>query len=73
MEQHGTDTETGRWQAEGGHPPPDHSRAWWVHEIARAGTEQLDDLWHQLVEQYGEEHASRLWQEALSSSDASQT
>lgn len=65
--------ETGRWQDEGGHLPPERDRAWWLREIAQAQPAQLDDLWQQAVEQHGEDGASRLWQEALSSSDASQT
>ncbi len=61
------------WADEGGHLPPLHSRAWFLREVANAGPAQLDDLWHIAVQQLGEDEASRVWQEALSASDASET
>lgn len=61
------------WEDEGGHPPPEHSRAWFLREVAYAGQAQRADLWQVAVEQLGEEEASRVWQEALSASDASET
>jgi hypothetical protein len=40
---------------------------------AEAGTGELAALWSELVATYGEEAASRLWQEGLASSDVGQT
>ena len=65
--------ETDRWLDEGGHEPTLHSHAWFVVEIARASRAELADLWEIAVDQLGRDEASRLWQEALSSSDASET
>jgi hypothetical protein len=61
------------WADEGGQLPPRRSRAWFLREVANAGPAQLDDLWRTAVEQLGEDDASRVWQEALSASDASET
>lgn len=62
-----------RWVDEGGHLPPEHSPAWFLREIAVADAERLEDLWAVAIEQLGDDAASRLWQEAFSGSDASET
>jgi hypothetical protein len=61
-----------RWLGEGGH---DYhvARARLVAEVAQADEAQRGDLWQVAVTEYGESEASRIWQEALSSSDASDT
>jgi hypothetical protein len=61
-----------RWIGEGGH---DYhvARARLVAEVARADEAQRADLWGIAVTEYGESEASRIWQEALSSGDASDT
>ena len=53
------------WEDEGGHLP--------LREVAGAAPPRLDELWSIAVEQLGEDEASRVWQEALSASDASET
>ena len=67
-----SDADTARWVDEGG-PPPEHSRDWFVAEIARADRAELAALWDIAVDKLGQDVASRLWQEALSASDASET
>ncbi len=61
-----------RWLGEGGH---DYhlARARLVAEVGRAAEAQRADLWELAVTEYGESEASRIWQEALSSGDASDT
>jgi hypothetical protein len=61
-----------RWLGEGGH---DYhvARTRLVAEVAQADEAQRADLWQIAVSEYGESEASRIWQEALSSSDASDT
>ena len=44
-----------------------------VATVAQHGPQALLRLWEDLVHTYGIEATSRLWQEALSSGDASQT
>jgi hypothetical protein len=61
------------WADEGGHLPPLHSHAWFLREVARARQAERADLWRIAVEELGDEEASRVWQEALSASDASET
>jgi hypothetical protein len=61
-----------RWLGEGGHDA--HvARARLVAEVAQADESQRADLWGVAVTEYGESEASRIWQEALSSGDASDT
>jgi hypothetical protein len=61
-----------RWLDEGGH---DYhvARARIVAEVAQADEAQRAELWGIAVTEYGESEASRIWQEALSSGDASDT
>ena len=69
-------TDTGdeqRWLGEGGHAPPHVRRAEILHELEHAGDAQRADLWEIAVREFGEDEASRIWQEGLSSSDASDT
>lgn len=44
-----------------------------VTETSARGPEALRALWDELVATHGEEAASRVWQEALASSDVGQT
>ena len=67
-----SEADTARWVDEGGQPP-EHSRAWFVAEIAQVDRAELSALWALAVDKLGHDEASRLWQEALSSSDASET
>lgn len=61
-----------RWLGEGGHDL--HvARARLVEEVVRADEAQRANLWELAVTEYGESEASRIWQEALSASDASDT
>ncbi len=61
-----------RCLGEGGHDR--HvARARLVAEVAQADEAQRADLWGIAVTEYGESEASRIWQEALSSGDASDT
>lgn len=62
----------GRWLNEGGHDLADHARADLVARIAAADRSQLAALWAEAVAEWGD-GASRLWQEALSAYDASET
>jgi hypothetical protein len=62
-----------RWSGEGGHDPAHVARATLVEQVRAAGDAQLGDLWDEAVREYGEDEASRIWQEALASSDASET
>jgi hypothetical protein len=62
-----------RWLDEGGNEPAHVARAMLVAEVADAGEAQRADLWETAVAEYGDEVASRIWQEALSSGDASDT
>jgi hypothetical protein len=61
-----------RWLGEGGN---DYrvARARLIGEVAQAAEAQRADLWEIAVTEYGESEASRIWQEALSSGDASDT
>jgi hypothetical protein len=67
-----SEDDTARWTGEGGQPPV-HSYAWFLAEVARADRDELRELWPLAVATLGEADASRLWQEALSASDASET
>lgn len=67
-----SETDTARWDGEGGQPPV-HSYAWFLAEVARADRDELRELWPLAVARLGHDEASRLWQEALSASDASET
>ena len=60
------------WLSEGGHGLPEDARADLVARIAVADRAELADLWRKAVAEWGDE-ASRLWQEGLSASDASDT
>lgn len=62
-----------RWLAEGGHEPAHIARARLIALVRDAGDAQRGDLWNQAVLEYGDDEASRIWQEALASSDASET
>ena len=62
----------GRWLNEGGHGLSDHDRADLLARIAAADQSQLAALWSEAVARWGD-GASRLWQEALSAYDASDT
>ena len=62
----------GRWPNEDGHGVPDHARADLVTRIAAADRSELAVLWAEAVAEWGD-GASRLWQEALSAYDASET
>ena len=62
-----------RWIAEGGHEPLHVRRARLLDELASAGEAQRADLWETAAREFGEHEASRIWQEGLSSSDASET
>lgn len=67
-----SENDTARWTGEGGQPP-EHSYAWFLTEVARADRDELRELWPLAVAKLGHDEASRLWQEALSASDASET
>ena len=67
-----SEADTERWIDEGGQPP-EHSYAWFLAEVARADRAELRELWALAVDKLGHDEASRLWQEALSASDASET
>ncbi len=67
-----SESDTERWVGEGGQPPA-HSYAWFLAEVARADRAELRELWPLAVAKLGHDDASRLWQEALSASDASET
>jgi hypothetical protein len=67
-----SETDTARWRDDGGQPA-EHSYAWFLAEVAHADQAELRELWQLAVAKLGREEASRLWQEALSSSDASET
>lgn len=62
-----------RWDGEGGHAAPHIARSRLIDELARAGDAQRAELWDTAVREFGEDGASRIWQEGLSSSDASDT
>lgn len=62
-----------RWDGEGGHAPPHIRRSRLIDELARASDTQRAELWDAAVREFGEDGASRIWQEGLSSSDASGT
>jgi hypothetical protein len=62
-----------RWLAEGGHEPAHIARARLVELVRTAGEAQRRDLWNDAVREYGDDEASRIWQDALASSDASET
>ena len=62
-----------RWSAEGGHEPAHVARARLIEQVRTAEEAQRRDLWDEAVREYGDDEASRIWQEALSSSDASDT
>jgi hypothetical protein len=62
----------GRWLNEGGHDLSDHARADLLARIAAADRSELAALWSEAVAEWGD-GASRLWQEALSAYDASET
>ena len=49
------------------------THAWFREQIAHADRVELAALWEVAVQRLGHDEASRLWQEALSSSDASET
>jgi hypothetical protein len=66
------DDDAERWLGEGGHDVQ-VARARLVAEVAQADEPQRADLWRVAVTGYGESEASRIWQEALSSGDASDT
>jgi hypothetical protein len=66
------DEGTARWDDEGGRSP-EHSYDWFLTEVARADRDELRELWPLAVARLGPDEASRLWQEALSASDASDT
>ena len=61
-----------RWLNEGGQGLSDHARADLLDRIAAADPSQLAALWSEAVARWGD-GASRLWQEALSAYDASDT
>ena len=61
-----------RWLNEGGHDVSHYSRTSLVSRIATAEQSELAVLWARVVREWGDD-ASRLWQEALSASDASET
>ncbi len=44
-----------------------------IAAVAGGGADDLRALWDELVSTYGEEAASRLWQEGLAASDIGQT
>jgi hypothetical protein len=67
-----SDGAIGRWLDEGGHELSDRSRADLLARIAAADRSELAVLWSRAVAEWGDD-ASRLWQEALSASDASDT
>lgn len=67
-----SENDTARWNDDGGQPP-EHSYAWFLAEVARADRDELRELWPLAVAKLGHDEASRLWQEALSASDASET
>jgi hypothetical protein len=67
-----SDDAVGRWANEGGHGPSDHARADLLARIAAADQSELALLWSEAVAVWGV-GASRLWQEALSAYDASET
>lgn len=67
-----SEPDTARWNDDGGQPP-EHSYAWFLAEVARADRDELRELWSLAVAKLGQADASRLWQEALSASDASET
>jgi len=62
-----------RWTGEGGHEAPTRSQAELLAEIRAADRSELSELWEIAVRDWGEHTASRLWQQALSESDASET
>jgi len=62
-----------RWLGEGGHDGPPPSRAHLLAEIATADESALPALWREAVDAFGSDEASRLWWQALSASDASDT
>ena len=62
----------GRWVNEGGHDLADPARADLLARIAAADPSELAVLWSEAVAGWGD-GASRLWQEALSAYDASDT
>ena len=66
---HGPDPRLG----EGGDTSADVARTRLVAAVARAGDAERGDLWVTAVAEYGEDGASRIWQEALSAGDASET
>lgn len=62
-----------RWLGEGGHEPAHVARARLVELVRTATDAQRGDLWDEAVREYGDDEASRIWQDALASSDASET
>jgi uncharacterized protein len=62
-----------RWDGEGGHAAPHIRRSRLIDELAGASEAQRAELWDAAVREFGEDGASRIWQEGLSSSDASDT
>lgn len=49
------------------------THAWFREQIAHADRVELAALWEAAVERLGQDEASRLWQEALAPTDASET
>jgi hypothetical protein len=62
-----------QWLDEGGHDGPRPTRAHLLAEIAAADESALPDLWQEAVDALGRDEASRLWWQALSASDATDT
>lgn len=62
-----------RWLVEGGHDLPDPTHAEYVKRVAGADSRELGLLWQRAVAAWGVHGASRLWQEALAATDASDT
>jgi hypothetical protein len=62
-----------RWDAEGGHAARHVRWSRLIDELAGAGDARRADLWDTAVREFGMDGASRIWQEGLSSSDASDT
>ena len=62
-----------RWDGEGGHAAGPERWSRLIDDLAGAGDARRADLWDTAVREFGEDGASRIWQEGLSSSDASDT
>ncbi len=66
------DAGTEQWLNEGGHDVSDPARTDLLEQIAGARPSDLAALWSRAVVEWGDD-ASRIWQEALAASDASET